>query len=268
VDSVLVQGRKDLELIVVDDGSTDNTHVVLSDYIRNAQIRYHKQANQGVGVARNFGYSLSKGQYLIFLDSDDSLCENYFNEINAIIVSQPDIVFVGVSIFQNSLLTKQVLPSMPYGKPSDNGLFLAGAFIIKKELFSEVGGYDPMIKYGENTELAIRINKQTHSSKFVDKCLLKVNQAGTRESSSPQNIIESISYTLKKHDIYYNTDLANKRLYLQILGISYLRLKQSHAGRRYLWRAYCLAPFNMINLLRLTVSFVPIICDKVYVHRR
>lgn len=71
IDSVLSQDFSDYEIIVVDDGSTDNTEKILSSYL--PKIRYLKQSNRGAEEARNRGILSSKGRYIVFLDSDDIL---------------------------------------------------------------------------------------------------------------------------------------------------------------------------------------------------
>ena len=69
VESVLAQTYSDFEVIVVDDGSTDNTPVALAGY--RQKIRYLHQENRGPSAARNAGYRASQGDYVLFLDSDD-----------------------------------------------------------------------------------------------------------------------------------------------------------------------------------------------------
>src|SRR5687768_8604160 len=71
IDSVLHQPVRDLEIIVVDDGSTDHLKEVLEQFIAKNQIVYISQVNQGVSIARNHGYRKSRGQYIAFLDADD-----------------------------------------------------------------------------------------------------------------------------------------------------------------------------------------------------
>jgi glycosyltransferase involved in cell wall biosynthesis len=69
VESVLNQTYKDFEVIVVDDGSTDNTHTLLEPYLD--RIMYRFQENRGESIARNEGIRIAQGEYITFLDSDD-----------------------------------------------------------------------------------------------------------------------------------------------------------------------------------------------------
>jgi len=71
INSVLSQSFKNFEIIVIDDGSIDNTSIILKDYIESKKIIYIYQENSGVCSARNNGISISSGKYISFLDSDD-----------------------------------------------------------------------------------------------------------------------------------------------------------------------------------------------------
>ena len=71
INSVLNQTYKKIEIIVVDDGSTDNTEEILSNYIKKKEIIYLKKKNGGPASARNLGIEKSRGNYIAFLDSDD-----------------------------------------------------------------------------------------------------------------------------------------------------------------------------------------------------
>lgn len=264
IKSVVSQSFQDVEIIVVDDGGTDNTEAVIKE-LGDGRIIFYKQNNKGVSAARNTGASLAKGEYLLFLDSDDELDSSYLEEVRKHIYSEPDILFTGAKFLTNHELVSEVLPRRPYGKLSNEGLFLAGTFMVRKSIFVETGGYDPQIKYGENTELSIRLYKNIRSKIFIDKPLLIVNQANSRDSNSPENLIESITYTLNKHAAHYNKDFKSKRLYLQILGISYLRLGNPKVGSGYLWKAYRIAPFKLMSLLRLLISLFPILSNRIYV---
>lgn len=75
LDSLINQTKKELEFILVNDGSTDNTETIIKTY-KDERIKYYKNKNQGIGKTRNFGIEKSTGKYLMFLDSDDYLSED------------------------------------------------------------------------------------------------------------------------------------------------------------------------------------------------
>ena len=70
LDSVINQTKKEIEIVVVNDGSTDNTESIIKEY-KDKRIKYFKNTNHGIGYSRNFGVSKSSGKYIMFLDSDD-----------------------------------------------------------------------------------------------------------------------------------------------------------------------------------------------------
>src|SRR5690349_2852214 len=72
IDSALAQTHENIEVLVVDDGSKDNTAELIAEkYKREPRVRYLPQKNQGVAAARNYGLSAARGEYIALLDSDD-----------------------------------------------------------------------------------------------------------------------------------------------------------------------------------------------------
>lgn len=86
IDSILNQNTDlEYEIIVVDDGSTDNTEEALKGYEEDKRIKYYKKDNTGVADTRNYGVKMATGEYIIFVDSDDYISENLLNDIERFI---------------------------------------------------------------------------------------------------------------------------------------------------------------------------------------
>ena len=81
LDSVLNQTYKHWECLIIDDGSTDKTREVCEEYInKDSRLYYYYQPNKGRSVARNYGLSMAKGDYIQFLDADDFMSETKFEK--------------------------------------------------------------------------------------------------------------------------------------------------------------------------------------------
>lgn len=119
IESVLAQTYTDWELIIVDDGSTDNTKDVVFQY-QDKRIRYIYQHNAERSVARNNGIANATGEYVCFLDSDDSYQKDYLKSLNEIILQKCNgeqfFIISGMSITRNDH-KETVMPMNLAGKP-------------------------------------------------------------------------------------------------------------------------------------------------------
>ncbi len=97
LDSLISQTLKDIEIICVNDGSTDSSLVILKDFAnKDSRIKIIDKQNEGVSVARNFGIEVATGRYLMFVDSDDYLIENACEKaLNTIEQEDSDICIFG-----------------------------------------------------------------------------------------------------------------------------------------------------------------------------
>ncbi len=93
IESVLNQKFEDFELLIIDDGSTDNTQAVVQKFVSDVRVRYFKKENGERGAARNFGASLATGQFINFFDSDDLMYPNHLEVARSFIdtSSSPEI---------------------------------------------------------------------------------------------------------------------------------------------------------------------------------
>jgi len=105
IDSILAQTFTDWELIIVDDGSTDNTKEIIDGY-NDQRIRYVWQENQERSEARNHGISLAKGEWICFQDSDDEYLPEHLQILHEGIQQHPDykVIRTGLLIFENGKL--------------------------------------------------------------------------------------------------------------------------------------------------------------------
>lgn len=119
IDSIFEQDLKDVELIFIDDCSTDNSFEVLNQCLKGRESEnltiVKNPKNLGSGETRNKGISLAKGDYVIFVDSDDYVTSDYFQVLKNAIESRPDIVvFDMTEIWSNKTVLKHVdLPDSP-----------------------------------------------------------------------------------------------------------------------------------------------------------
>lgn len=109
INSVLSQSVSCFEIIVVDDGSTDDSNLLVRS-IDDARIRLYKKKNGGVSSARNFGALKSRGDYLVFLDADDILEVNFLSELYLEICqnNKPAVISTGYYLFSGDVVVRKV----------------------------------------------------------------------------------------------------------------------------------------------------------------
>ncbi|WP_289021520.1 glycosyltransferase family A protein [uncultured Salegentibacter sp.] len=252
VQSVFDQSAANWELIIVDDGSTDKTKKAIEKYLLDERVQYFFQENSGVSAARNRGVELSKGDYLIFLDSDDYFLPGLIARLNEIKYNRYDLICWEV--------LKKIDGEPSIWKPHKlekiynniTATFLAGSICYKKEVFLHAGGFDREMFFGENYELGIRIgNLKELKIKILKKSFLFYEiQSKHRTSGTISNKLKSNNYLLSKHKEKYKQDLHSySRLKYQI---AYLKEKSGDRGQALkLYReAWSIKPFYLKAFLK------------------
>jgi len=175
VESVLNQDYDAFELIVVDDGSTDDTRDILSAY---NNITVLDQPNQGVSAARNRGVAHARGSFIAFLDSDDvwlprklAVQVDFFQQNHKALVCQTQETWVRKGRRVNPGHRHQKQSGMFFKRSLELCLVSPSAVMIKKSFFDEIGRFDESLPACEDYDLWLRINAH-HPIYLIDQPLI------------------------------------------------------------------------------------------------
>lgn len=276
VDSVLAQNIDDLEIIVIDDGSTDGTHDALKPYMKS--IRYIHQDNQGVSAARNRGVRESRGELLAFLDSDDLWSLGKLKSQMYKVHSEDILSFEGVEWFVDHEEDQEFLNQCESvmwpchdvsGYVIDPVLDVAkgrylhlGTLLCRKSTFLEVGFFDEGLCFGEDEDWFSRASMKTRFH-YIPKPLLKrrfhVNQTGSEREECLRSLITVFNNIKARTDGIHPKAyvVANKRLAAKW---SHLANNLADQGRwqdatRAAWTAFVLEPLNIKRLMKTALLF-------------
>ena len=191
IESVLAQTFHDYELLVVDDGSKDESASVAAKFIEGRQnCRLIRQENAGVSVARNKGVDASQGDYLCFLDADDWWEPTFLEEMDKFVSEFPGAGIYGTNYtIVNETRRKTRVASVGIDAGFEKGYInyclvyaktmymplWTGAVCIPRNVFNEMQGFPRGIKLGEDFLLWIRIALK-HKVAFLNKPLSNYNQ--------------------------------------------------------------------------------------------
>jgi hypothetical protein len=179
IDSVLGQTHTPVEVIVIDDGSTDGTATVLADYKARPNVTIVRQANGGVAAARNRGLASSRGEFVCFLDADDFLAPAFAARLLAALVDRPQAGFAYCEIQRvdrfgepadalsvaasRTRLSGNILDSLILGE-----YFTSSSTLVRRAALDAVGNFDLALGGHADYELWLRIVAAGHEAAFVN----------------------------------------------------------------------------------------------------
>src|SRR5690606_14758396 len=213
IQSIIHQLDDRIEVLCIDDGSTDHSIEVLKDYLNQQSkslvknIRILQQENSGVSSARNLGISHAKGTYLTFLDSDDVLLGTYFKEINLALLSNVDVITFGYKNLSEDLKTSthQFIPHLlneQINSPHSNqnalikifnyNRWFSGIHVYKASLFKNIKF--PKLTHYEDAATIPNVMIKATSFYTIDKPLYgyRIRSSSATNSKQASNIDKSL----------------------------------------------------------------------------
>lgn len=263
IESVLSQTYRNFELIVVDDGSTDNTKAIVKNYLQDSRIKYIYQDNSGVSAARNIGFAKSHGKYIAFLDSDDLWYPNKLEEQVRLLEMNKEIGLTNCSVNyvdeNSNVIGKEVCKVID--DVTDllfKGNLVTGSasvVMLRRVCLEKVGLFDTDLFISADVDMWIR--NLLHFKMFhMNRTLAALRKYPSSHSSNigryERDLIRlsdkffSLNTEFpkkKKNFIYSHNYITLARTYLK-RGLFFDFLRTSILGIK-------LCPFNILHLLRL-----------------
>lgn len=265
INSVLNQTFKDFELIVVDDGSTDNTKELISDFQKkDNRIQYIWQENSGAPAKpKNTGIKNSKGEFLAFLDSDDEWLPEKLEKQLKLFEKDKDLgivgcncwnIYVGEKYRKTKYRIKNNTKDNPIRILEDCFIFSSSSVVIPRFVFNDVSLYDESFKVSDDWDLYIRILKK-YRFNFVDDFLLNyyVHYNNISKEGSIKQAEDYINL-IKKHEKDYNSNLLAKSIILRYVGSYYMINNQKTIARKYFKASIRCAPYHFRNYINFITS--------------
>jgi glycosyltransferase involved in cell wall biosynthesis len=237
IQSVLSQTYQNFEIIVVDDGSTDNTKEVVGEF--GSLVRFIWQENQGLSAARNTGLRLAQGEYIGFLDADDIwLPEFLHKQLLLFKAAEIGATYCGsrfVDVRGNLLPQVQVFAPPPdefQFHLLDGAFFPVHAVLLRKKCLQETGEFDENLRALEDWDMWLRFSRKFY---FVGNPQIYVLTRVRSDSMSADfdRMATQEQALIQKH--YPDLDIRNEieeAEYMRLLGNAALRISVSAVSQR------------------------------------
>lgn len=223
INSILNQTNNNYELIIVDDGSKDNTQrFIRNKYakeLKKAKIRYYYKKNEGVCRARNFGIEKAKNEWILYVDSDNEVVKTYLETFyNCIEENKKRKIKTYYACFKN-ISTQSIKGNKKFNWNDllKSNFIDLGCFMHHKSLYNELGGFDVNLKRLVDWDLILTYTKKYPPAR-TDKVVLLYNDiSGAYDRiSTTENYAKAKEYLYNKHGYWKNKEFI-ERCYFNVL---------------------------------------------------
>lgn len=204
LESVICQTYKDFEIILIDDGSIDNSFFLVNSFMnKNKQfkIKNFQQENKGPSFARNIGINLSSGEYIAFLDADDEWIPiKLEKQIKIADMYNADLLGCNYNIIKENSCNPFFFIKVDFKRISFRSMlfkhyFATSCVIIKKEIILEVGGFPESQRYMEDSLMFTRIARK-YSAYMIKDFIVNIYKSPYGESGLSENLFKMEKYEL------------------------------------------------------------------------
>jgi glycosyltransferase involved in cell wall biosynthesis len=255
IDSVIRQTWENIEIIIINDGSTDRSTIELLGYLSTKpKIIVHSQSNKGLASARNSGIRISKGEFILPLDSDDWLDDNAIKLMldSANQNNRNNIVFSNIKLEGEKVGVKETYCN-PFEQLFSNQL--PYCMLFPKSVFNEISGYDESFLFGlEDWDLNIRLFINKHNFMKVNKSIFHywVDKRGMFQSVTSKKFGYIFTQIMQKNsDTYVVSNL------LKLMKCS--KKIPSHRNMFFyliIYLIYSIFPMKLSNYLYYSINYV------------
>lgn len=213
-ESVMKSSYRPIEMIIVNDGSTDNSLEIAEGLAREyKEISVIDQPNKGVSVARNHGISEAKGEIILPLDGDDLISPNYVEEAVNILTQKPEVkvVYCDAVKFNEKGQKKWKLKSFSLSKLAKDNMIFSAAHFWKKDAVAVGGFSEDMIMGREDWEFWIKMLKnggEVVRLPFVGFYYRLTSGSKRKKTGTNKNKQARIDYLNKKHGDFFERELS------------------------------------------------------------
>mgnify|MGYP006284230013 CR=1 FL=1 len=251
--TVLAQTHRDIELIVIDDGSTDNTPDVIHEFSSDARLRYQRQENAGAATARNAGLSLARGHWIAFQDSDDEWLPNKL----AIQITAAESSELGTAVTYSDMMRVSVSGDAVRARAPDVrqgvlinpltmdyqvfGLGIQSA-LIRRESLDGIGGFDTTLPRFIDLDLFTRLAQSFQFVRVPEPLVRYHTTEGI--TSNPAALAQAREYLLKKNHAYFMSRPRERAHQYIRVAEAYWKMHRAEATGKYCRMALNTYPYD------------------------